>query len=640
MKNIYPYGHKIFGYFDMFIQFLSSPLHEVRHSSHNSDKTEFIPFFVWISEKVNISVGKVSAIKEAVRFLYNGIIEITKSTLKDLLEVADYLQIDDLKSVCTNYLNQMRICPENCLYLCLLASKYELDYYNHAIEFVKGHLPEVLQQQDALDLTSESVQDLLEDPHLTYVPRSDLFSFIVKWVEHDDKNRIEYFEEMFCELDLKKMARSFLESSVELCTFVSSSDRCKVHLLNVKMKHMAGLLPTDDVVDVLLLAGGYGPASLYQHFFAVPFLPMSGCQPVSSLYAYIVAENRWAELAPLPESMCNPLLAYSEPSKCLYVYSGVDDLHTDDNIALIQKYDLLEKSWSTIHLCLPEPLTGTHIHKLMIIGNSQFIVASGYTGYSDARKEPEHRISLISVKNDMTQCYAFYGLCTRNMETEIKVCEAADRYICILCYRTGNSSSKRNRSTRFFLHDTQTGNHKEFSRGAAYDEVMFSMKNEVFVTKPGSPRYKKFDVTTKRWTNVKEILIPKPSHDLCRTEAAMGSYNNQLYLFGGKVDKKLVNSVTVYDFMAKSWKDIENIPKVLSHGSVLPARVPGSATRCHINCPHCKFVSIRSQTSYMMVDLPEDEDDQDLSSDDDMYSDFWGNDAYDELDMYPDLDWF
>ena len=153
MKNIYPYGHKIFGYFDMFIQFLSSPLHEVRHSSHNSDKTEFIPFFVWISEKVNISVGKVSAIKEAVRFLYNGIIEITKSTLKDLLEVADYLQIDDLKSVCTNYLNQMRICPENCLYLCLLASKYELDYYNHAIEFVKGHLPEVLQQQDALDLS-------------------------------------------------------------------------------------------------------------------------------------------------------------------------------------------------------------------------------------------------------------------------------------------------------------------------------------------------------------------------------------------------------------------------------------------------------------------------------------------------------
>lgn len=594
--------------------------------------------FFFLLDKVDISVGKMTAVRQAITFLYTGTVNINYSTLKDLLEVADYLQIDDLKTECANYLNNMSITVENCLQLCFVASLYDLDVYSQASEYVLGHLPEVLQQADTLNLTPDSVLALLRDPTLNYVSKEDFFKFIVKWVESDKENRGQYFETMFCELDLKKMSRSFLESDVEMCELVSLSDKCRAHLLNVKMKHLAGLLPADDLTDVMLLVGGCGLSVPVPGFFALPFLPLSAIQSVNSLYAYVIEENRWAELAPLPVPMRCPIVMYKETDRCLYVYNGSLELPVLNSSALIYKYSFAENSWSTIHLTLPADLNEVTIHKIFTIENHGYAVVSGRVGAHIS-------LCLLRLKSCMTRCSGFEVLCSAHCNSEIQACVALNRYICILGFRCSMSAKKIGKKTKFFIFDTVKGSHYEYSRGINYEPVMFAEKNQVYITRQGSQKYKRFDINTRRWSTLKDALMPMK--DPPRTEIVHGTHNSKLYLFGGKSGQKLVSDVCAYDLANRTWETLESLPKEMYNSAVIPVRVPSSSVSCHIQCPHCKFANVPRQVLCAMAEYgdedEEEEFDQDfMSDDDDVYSDFWDMDMYDDRDiyMYPEYGWF
>ena len=68
------------------------------------------------------------------------------------------------------------------------------------------------------------------------------------------------------------------------------------------------------------------------------------------------------------------------------------------------------------------------------------------------------------------------------------------------------------------------------------------------------------------------------------------------------------------------------------------ASISEEHVRCHIDCPHCMFNTVRSQASYH-IECPEDEDEEeDISYDEEeMYSDYWDDDVYDPMDP---LDWY
>ncbi|WAR23710.1 KLH11-like protein [Mya arenaria] len=592
--------------------------------------------------------GIFSAVRAAITFLYTGTITLQYCSIKEILEVADYLQIDDLKSECTNYLMNVEITINNCVNLCLMASLYDLDIYIRVYEYIRGHLPEVLEHSDTLSLTSESIIEMLKDPTLSYVSKKEFFEFVLRWIDHDKENREQYFEAMFCEMDLKKMRREFLETVVESCELVKSSDKCKVHLLNVKMKHMAGLLPADGKSDVLLLVGGCGLGPLFHAFYAVPFLPMADVQTLNNIWGYVVEENRYVELAPLPTTMRLPVVAFHEATCSLYAFDAtMTGIPVEDKTASVQKYDIAGKAWSTINIKLPSPVDDIVIHAIVILNEGQYMVASARPYSSDPNKTTQHNVYMFRISSDMTHCSTIELLCARNIRTEIQVCVAEDRYICVMCYKCGPSGIKRNKTVRFFVKDITKGPLKvpEFSKGAVHEPIMFSVKNEVYVTKSGAHRFRKFDLHTRKWTAGKEKIISVNTEEP-RTDFSCGTYKNRLFMFGGKSGKTPINKATSIDFPTKAVQELEPLPRPIANCSVIPAKIPNELISCHIDCPHCKYKTMRSQVSYSSVIYPPDDDDydEDVSYDeDDMYSDFWDNDVYDydDMDIYPgpDHDW-
>lgn len=583
--------------------------------------------------------------KAAVTFLYTGTIQLSYGIVKDILEVADYLQIDDLKSACTSYLMAVNINVRNCVHICLLASLYDLDIYSKVFDYIRGHLPEVMEQKDTLSLTADSVLEMLQDEALNYVSVSDFYKFIVKWVEHDKKNRESYFETLFCELDLKRIPQDFLENIVETSPLVVNSDKCKIHVLNVKMKHMAGLLLDETSTDVILVVGGCGMGQLFHSFFAVPFLPISDIISINNIYGYIISENRWTELAPLPFPMRRPLVAFCNNANSLYVYDASTGAILDDNEAFMFKYNVTEKSWTTIHMTLPEPFRDITIQQIVMVNNRMYMIASGRSVGTKSGTIPQWMIYLFRVSTDMQNCNVVIPLCARNAKTEVSSCVVEDKYIAVLCSKcvcgSGSGSRQRIKNVRFFVMDTKTMKHNEYSRSARPEQYMFAIKNEVIVTGQGGCRYHRFDINTRKWSTGKDILIPHPLEEPARSDFIYTTCHNELFVFGGKSGKNLLNSVCKYSLDKRKWETLQEAPKAITNSGVVIAKIPSHLVRCHIDCPHCKYVSVRSQATYQ-IDYPDDdpEEDDDLSYDDeDVYSDDW-NDPYEEFGGIPDYDWF
>nr|KAG5712375.1 hypothetical protein BaRGS_023954 [Batillaria attramentaria] len=231
--------------------------------------------------ELTLHFGNPFAMREAIKFLYTGQVHITFEKVRYLLEVADYLQITNMKQLCSDFLSTMDMNVENCVQIALLSSMYNLDHlYLRSFQYMCGHLPELLVKDDMLQLTKDSVQALIADRTLSYVKRELFFDFIIRWTEHDKTVREESFEDLFTSLDLKAMSPGFLADRVENNQWVLSSEKCKMWFLEAKIQTMAGLSAgSSDTRDVLVLCGG----SVQDHHFMASVSWVAGRNRVAAV---------------------------------------------------------------------------------------------------------------------------------------------------------------------------------------------------------------------------------------------------------------------------------------------------------------------------------------------------------------------
>ncbi|KAK3597442.1 hypothetical protein CHS0354_040182, partial [Potamilus streckersoni] len=589
-----------------------------------------------ISGKVNMSIGKPEALRSAVNFLYDGLVEISYDGIRDILEVADYLQITDLKKACTEYLSSVEVTIENSVNLCLLASLYDLDIYNRMYDYVRGHLPDLMKRGDILTLTHDSILGLLMDETLTYVKQEDFFNFILKWISHDLENREEYFKDMFCALDLQRISKDFLEKNIESCPLLNNSEECKLHVLNVKMKQMAGLIPEENGHrDVILLAGGSGHG-LYFHTFLQLF-PLADMISLNNIYGYVIQENRWTELAPLPYQMKKPFVTNDSQNNYMYVYDTSPGMESCS--FYLYKFHLLEKRWSSIRVSVPDACTNLNINNILSCNGKVYIVMSAY--YTTSQPYVAWQCVLLELNEEENMSPVKCTIFQRSTRTQVHSCVVLDRYICIIGWKTGSMANGRSRNqSKFVYYDAVSMRRFECSKGSGFEPLMFTMDEELVLTKPGCYRARRFSFIHRRWFSQKELVVPLFPEEPSRIDYMYTHYNGQLFVFGGKspTTKKPIDSALKYSFEEKQWSKLETLPQALMNSGTCIARIPNDHVHCHINCPHCTFHSHRSQATYQ-IDYPEDEDEEeDYSYDgDDLQSQYWndGDALYDNFeDMY------
>lgn len=573
-----------------------------------------------LSGKITLHVGKLAAIRSAIEFLYVGTVEISYENVKDLLEVAEYFQIGDLKQACRDYLFSVEITIDNCVHICLMCSQYDLDIYNKTYDFLRGHLPDVMKKNDILTLTHDSILAFITDTTLSYITQEEFFNFIVRWVNHDQKARLQYFCELFCALDLLQMSKQSIENLLERNELVAKFEDCKSHILRAKQTTGLSFQESGER-DVILVAGGCSH-SLYVNNFFHHFSSIINSIAVSNIYGFVIQDQRWTEIAPLPHQMRRPLLTY-DSSGYLYVFD-TEHMH-DSTMFYIYKFRISDKSWTSFKINVPEAYMNASLQKIVACNGKLYAVITS------------QQAVLLEVKEDGTESDVKCQLFQSNPSTQVNVHVMNNSSICVLAWKHGIKVKKSRHCAKFVIYDVRSQRRMDLSKGSIYESHMFSVGNDLTVCKMGKYVGRKFSLQDKRWKPMSDLILPHPPEDPVRTDFANISDGSNFYVFGGKdpSTKKPLESAYRYTYRTRMWTKLEDMPQALMQSAVCIAKFPVSDVRCHIKCPHCLYHSRRSQALYN-VEYPVDDDEcTDYSNDDDYLSDHWV-DYYDDYEAFDD----
>jgi len=177
-------------------------------------------------EKV-VKVSKVTddLLGKVLDFVYSGYVELSDDCVCELLEVADYVHLDILKSRCEKYMLQT-VNAESCLKYQDVAQRFNLaEVCETAKQFACDNFAEVVQLKGFRELDKDALFALLSAVR-GKTPEETVFTSIALWVNHNKANRRELFEIMFSSVDLSLLSEQFLNQQVLTEPLVFTSLRC------------------------------------------------------------------------------------------------------------------------------------------------------------------------------------------------------------------------------------------------------------------------------------------------------------------------------------------------------------------------------------------------------------------------------
>ncbi|KAI9553491.1 hypothetical protein GHT06_021403 [Daphnia sinensis] len=141
-------------------------------------------------------------LEQILNFIYTAEIQITEKNVSDFLVAADFLQINSLQNLCCQYLrSQMNASncvgiylsakSRNCHELAANAKRYTLEHFRH-----------VVKEEELLQLPFSELKGILQSPLLNTTGEGELLETVMKWVEHQPGERLQFLSSLVSEIDV------------------------------------------------------------------------------------------------------------------------------------------------------------------------------------------------------------------------------------------------------------------------------------------------------------------------------------------------------------------------------------------------------------------------------------------------------
>lgn len=135
-------------------------------------------------EKVTIQGHKYDIVELIVKHVYAESIQVQADNVQDIVEAADYFQLDQLKANCENFLLR-QVAETNCLGLMQFGELHSLDALSHkARKFALTNFFKVSQQEEFLRLPPEVLQSYLSDDGLAIQREEHVFHAAISWLQY------------------------------------------------------------------------------------------------------------------------------------------------------------------------------------------------------------------------------------------------------------------------------------------------------------------------------------------------------------------------------------------------------------------------------------------------------------------------
>ena len=459
--------------------------------------------------EVNLPEFDPDSIEELLNFVYTGEIGITEQNAEELLVLADYFDIPNLKELCAEFLI-ISLKPSNCLSIQIFAERYRHELLlEAATDFICNNLPVIWETEEFLSLDFFDVKELFSSERIaikTQKGEEDVFEGIKAWVKHDPENREQHFDELFSHVRLSAMSLNFILEVVDRDEFVSRSHDCQSLVT-------AQLSVPDEERDE--------PRGVTE---SILLLSKNGCAS-----CYIPATETWFDLTRLP--------SFNEVRAVTVCEGFVCAIGWEDDRITIEKFDPRKNQWTEV---LSD--VSTRPMAAVSVEDSIFVLKeNGMSCFNLANSSWEDVAAMDSVRR---------GLCAVALNGAV--------------YAIGGHDGLRNLGLSSVEKYDPGSN--QWAYVASMDEQRcFAsatvMGNKILVVGGTGEGFlplsncELYDPITDVWTLLPaELNVP-------RSNAAIGKAKKKIFVFGGTYSNGIVEC---YDKEKEKWAEVGRIPYTMS----------------------------------------------------------------------------
>ena len=315
------------------------------------------------AETINLEALEVraSAVDTLLSYLYTGDIDVTHFNAEELLVLADYFLITEVKVMASDEL-ESKIDVNNCLFYLDFAERYNCDRLTQASRlFLDKHFPDVTQSEDFLNLGVSEVQDIISSDNIIVEKEETVYNCIISWIEHKPEEREVYFPKLLSCVRLCSMSREYIQTNVISSSLVQAYDSC--------MELVEKALEIQTPPDILL---PQKPRKCLQPAVDV-IIAISGTQSrdtqPSTVRCYVPEEDNWFEMKHFPHQInWHGLVEYEQE---LYTVGGERNGEVSDSL---EKFNFKTNTWTKVSPMLKAvlfPAVASLGNYLYVIGASR-----------------------------------------------------------------------------------------------------------------------------------------------------------------------------------------------------------------------------------------------------------------------------
>ena len=133
------------------------------------------------------SIDELSA-RTLIDFMYTGVVTISNDNVLQLLTNADYLQMEEVKEFCADFLESI-LSPDNCQAILTSANQYQLESLQKPIyEMISLKFDDFIETNDFKLFTKTDLISCLTKLNKDQVDESLVFTAVVTWTNYDKQN--------------------------------------------------------------------------------------------------------------------------------------------------------------------------------------------------------------------------------------------------------------------------------------------------------------------------------------------------------------------------------------------------------------------------------------------------------------------
>lgn len=168
-----------------------------------------------------MSSCEYNALQAIISFMYTGHIRITLHNVDDILQVADYLCLKEVKSFCSDLLKR-NLNESNCVQIKALTDRFSLDEIrDDVIDFLAPRMSSILAMADIVYMPFDYVYPLLSDKQLNYIREADMFNFILRWIGHSPDERQQHARQLVSCIDFVYLGSEYIKETVMSSKYIT-----------------------------------------------------------------------------------------------------------------------------------------------------------------------------------------------------------------------------------------------------------------------------------------------------------------------------------------------------------------------------------------------------------------------------------